>query len=77
MLPNSPIVVGEFREVCHLVKGSFLAVMPGWRIKVFGNCERRWRRGMRRKKPDMVMALTVVFLLGVLATGYAQALSGS
>ncbi|CAH1042654.1 hypothetical protein HPTD01_1132 [Halomonas sp. TD01] len=32
---------------------------------------------MRRRKPDMVMALTVVFLLGVLATGYAQALSGS
>jgi len=25
----------------------------------------------------MVMALTVVFLLGVLATGYAQAISGS
>jgi hypothetical protein len=32
---------------------------------------------MRRKKPDMVMALLVVFALGVLATGYAQALSGS
>gem|GEM_PF-601613 len=32
---------------------------------------------MRRKKPDMIMTLTLVFALGVLATGYAQALSGS
>lgn len=32
---------------------------------------------MRRKKPDMVMVLSLVFILGVLATGYAQALSGS
>jgi uncharacterized protein involved in exopolysaccharide biosynthesis len=31
---------------------------------------------MRRKKPDMVLTLMIVFALGVLATGYAQALSG-
>ncbi|SDO33103.1 hypothetical protein SAMN04487951_12119 [Vreelandella arcis] len=37
----------------------------------------RWRSNMRRRKPDMVMALVIVFALGVLATGYAQALSGS
>lgn len=32
---------------------------------------------MRRKKPDMVMTLMIVFALGVLVTGYAQALAGS
>ncbi|CAM3881786.1 hypothetical protein VRRI112168_04690 [Vreelandella rituensis] len=31
---------------------------------------------MRRRKPDLVMALMMVFALGVLVTGYAQALSG-
>lgn len=32
---------------------------------------------MRRKKPDMITALMVVFALGVLVTGYAQALAGN
>ena len=32
---------------------------------------------MRQKKPDTIMALFVIFVLGVLVTGYAQALSGS
>ncbi|KAE8437730.1 hypothetical protein F1978_12695 [Vreelandella piezotolerans] len=65
--------MNEINEVCHLLDMKSLVA----HLRVFGNCERRWRRGMRRRKPDMVMALTVVFLLGVLATGYAQALSGS
>ena len=36
-----------------------------------------WRSNMRRKKPDVVMALMIVFAIGVLVTGYAQALAGS
>lgn len=31
---------------------------------------------MRRKKVDLITALTVIFVIGVLVTGYAQALSG-
>lgn len=30
-----------------------------------------------KRKPDLVMALTLFFVIGVVATGYAQALAGS
>ncbi len=30
-----------------------------------------------KRKPDLVMALSLVFAIGVVATGYAQALVGS
>lgn len=29
-----------------------------------------------KRKPDLVMALVLVFCIGVVATGYAQALAG-
>ncbi len=33
-------------------------------------------RGMKRK-PDLVMTLVLIFGIGVVATGYAQALAGN
>ncbi|SDL59079.1 hypothetical protein SAMN05192555_105215 [Franzmannia pantelleriensis] len=30
-----------------------------------------------KRKPDLVMALALLFVIGVVATGYAQALAGS
>ena len=32
---------------------------------------------MMKRKPDLVMALVLLFGIGVVATGYAQALAGS
>jgi hypothetical protein len=64
--------VFENNQICHPVCDS--KRVADLTHSAMARC---WRSGMRRKKPDMVMALMVVFALGVLATGYAQALSGS
>jgi nanoRNase/pAp phosphatase (c-di-AMP/oligoRNAs hydrolase) len=64
--------VSEIKQIRHSLEN-----IKEWRVWYIRQQYRCWRSGMRRKKPDMVMALMVVFALGVLATGYAQALSGS